>query len=257
MNTSRSRCSIRHGRRTSTNGSDEQHAERDPDPRRVHRAPERARVAARHGPRHLVARPRLEHRAREVVDEHLRDLLAARRPCRRSRRPASGRALQERLPGGARVLALGLRTFAQPRRRSRATCCAGARCARAGRRRRGRAHEAAGDGLLGRRGRRLLPGPAVAVCAPAGAPVASGGEQHREHCDGPPAADGHRGRTLAPQEVADRHRGDVDEAPRVPVGALRRRIDAGHEQHAHRVDAVQRAVAPAAHVRAPPQSGNS
>ena len=87
--TSRSRCSSRNGRREVDERREEQHAQRDPDVRRVELAAERALVAARHRPRHLVARPLLEHRAAAVVDLHLGDLVARRR----SSSPASARAL--------------------------------------------------------------------------------------------------------------------------------------------------------------------
>ena len=66
---------------------EEQHAQRDPDVRRVQLAPERARVAARHRPGDLVAGPLLE-RSRRCG----RPPAPGRPPCRRGRSsPASAR----------------------------------------------------------------------------------------------------------------------------------------------------------------------
>ena len=151
---------------------DEEDAERDPDPGRVHRAPERARVAARHGPGHLVARPRLEDRAREVVDEHLRDLGAVAVLVDDVGDLPAPRLLQERLPGGARVLALRLLHLRQPVG-DREHLLRASGCARAARRRcaPGRTRPPAMVSWVGEAAV-LLPGPAVAVCAPAGAAVA-------------------------------------------------------------------------------------
>ena len=72
----------------------EQHAEPDPDPRGVDRTAELAGDPACHRPVHLRPGPRLEDAPAAVVDDHLRDLLAARRRRRaaaeRRTRPASG-----------------------------------------------------------------------------------------------------------------------------------------------------------------------
>ena len=54
---------------------DEEQRQRDPHPRRVDLAPERAGVAAGHRPRDLEPGPRLGHPAGRVVDVDLRDLL--------------------------------------------------------------------------------------------------------------------------------------------------------------------------------------
>ena len=54
----------------------EEHAQRQPHVRCVELAAELPRIAARHLPRDLPARPRLHHRATQVVHDHLRALLA-------------------------------------------------------------------------------------------------------------------------------------------------------------------------------------
>ena len=75
--TSRSRCSSESGRRKLMNGSDEQHAHRQPDVQRVDVPAERAGVAARHRPRDLEAGPLFDDPPVEVVDDDEADLLLA------------------------------------------------------------------------------------------------------------------------------------------------------------------------------------
>ena len=59
---------MRSGRRESTNGTTNSTHSGIQIHERVDRAPERARVAARHRPRDLEAGPRLEHAPVAVVD---------------------------------------------------------------------------------------------------------------------------------------------------------------------------------------------
>ena len=80
---------------------DEDRAEGEPDVRRVHRAAEGPRIAPRHAPGDLVARPGLEDVSGVRVDHHLDDLVAAGEE---ADLPEAGGLVPARRRGQVRVL---------------------------------------------------------------------------------------------------------------------------------------------------------